>query len=96
MRQSMYCAVCMAHGHSPSDCPNKIAWAVRKGMDPTGIENLWLDVPDSEEGIREILKEGLKPFDLKPTKRKLDNRKLLRNLANSMQPPRLVRFVPSN
>ena len=91
-RQSMYCAVCMAHGHAPGDCPNKIAWAVRQGVDSTGLVNLYLDVPDSEEGIREFLKEALKQYDLKPATRKLDNRKLLRNYANSLNPPRLVRF----
>lgn len=92
-RQSMYCVVCMAHGHAPDDCPNKTAWAVRQGQDASAIRNLYLDVPDSEDEIREFLKEALKEYDLKPATRKLDNRKLLRNYANSMNPPRLVRFI---
>jgi hypothetical protein len=83
----------MAHGHAPADCPNKTAWSIRQGLDATGVVNLYLDVPDSEEGIREFLKEALKEYELKPATRKLDNRKLLRNYANSMTPPRLVRFV---
>ena len=84
----------MAHGHSPGDCPNKTAWAIRQGNDPAGVTNLYLDVPDSEDGIREFLKEALKAYSLKPATRKLDNRKLLRNYANSMNPPRLLRFGP--
>jgi hypothetical protein len=82
----------MAYGHAPCDCPNKIAWAIRQGKDASEVTNLYIDVPDSEDGIREFLKEALKPYALKAATRKLDNRKLLRNYANSMSPPRLIRF----
>lgn len=84
----------MAYGHTPSDCPNKTAWAIRQGKDHAEVTNLYLDVPDSEDGIREFLKEALKQYSLKAATRKLDNRKLLRNYANSMNPPRLLRFIP--
>jgi hypothetical protein len=82
----------MAHGHAPGDCPNKVAWSLRRGEEPKE-ENLYLDVPDSEDGIREFLRDALKPFGVKPATRILDNRKLLRNYANSLTPPRLVRFI---
>ena len=88
-RQSMYCAVCMANGHTPVDCPNKIAWHIRQGKSIQNVKNLVLEVEASEEGVRELLKS----YKLKPGTRILENRKILRNLANSLRPPRLVHFI---
>lgn len=88
-RQSMYCPVCCAYGHAPADCPNKISWAIRRGEKSEGLENLVLEVRGGEEGIKEVLKE----YGLKPGTRIQENRKLLRNLANSLNPPRLLKFV---
>ena len=87
-RQSMYCSVCMAYGHTPDDCPNKIAWAIRKGTDSSKIVNNILKVKGTEEGIKEVLKA----YGVKSGTRILENRKILRNLANSLQPPKLIHF----
>lgn len=87
-RQSMYCPVCLAYGHAPADCPNIIAWAVRRGESTEGLVNLELRIQDTEEAIRDFLKT----YGLKPASRKMETRKLLRNLANSMNPPRLLLF----
>jgi hypothetical protein len=84
----MYCCVCQAYGHADDDCPNKKAWAVRAGKDATDITNYELHVIDTEEGIKDVLrKHGLEPRTTKGR-----NRQLLRNLANSLNPPRLVLF----
>lgn len=88
-RQSMYCPVCSAYGHAPSECPNKVSWAVRRGESIDRVENLILYVSGGEDGVKDILKE----YGLKPGTRMQENRKLLRNLANSLQPPRLIKFV---
>jgi hypothetical protein len=88
-RQSMYCPVCAAYGHAPADCPNKITWAIRQGLPTANLENLVLEVRGGEDGVKEVLKE----YGLKPGTRIQENRKLLRNLANSLQPPRLIKFV---
>ena len=85
----MYCAVCAAYGHAPVDCPNKIAWAIRRGESTAGLQNLVLEVRGDEDGVKEILRE----YGLKPGTRIQENRKLLRNLANSLQPPRLIKFI---
>jgi hypothetical protein len=87
-RQSMYCPVCAAYGHAPADCPNKITWAIRQGLPTEGLENLVLEVR-GEEGIKDTLKQ----YGLKPGTRMQENRKLLRSLANCLQPPRLIRFI---
>jgi hypothetical protein len=80
----------MAKGHAPSDCPNKKAWAIRRGQDASKVENLVLEVEDSEKGIYEVLGK----YNLKPGARLKDIRLqyLLRNLANSLNPPRLLHF----
>lgn len=88
-RQSMFCPVCMAYGHTPADCPNKVAWAIRQGRPVGDIQNLILEVDSTEEGVRDFLKS----YNLKPGTRILENRKILRNLANSLKPPRLVHFI---
>jgi len=88
-RQSMYCCVCMAYGHADEDCPNKIAWAIRKGEDSSVIANDTLIVKEDEDDIKALLRE----HGLTPGTRILENRKLLRNLANSFRPPKLVIFT---
>ena len=88
-RQSMYCPVCMAYGHTHADCPNKTAWAIRQGKDSKGIKNLILEVECSDDGVKDVLKM----YKLKPGSRIMENRKILRNLANSLKPPRLVHFI---
>ena len=87
-RQSMYCPVCAAYGHAPAECPNKISWAIRRGESVDGLKNLTLEI-HGEDGIKHILKE----YGLKPGTRMQENRKLLRSLANSIQPPRLIKFL---
>ena len=91
-RQSMYCHVCMAYGHAPADCPNKTAWAVRLGKDPSKFKNLTITVEGGEEGVKEVLRK----YGIKPGTRIQENRKLLRNLANSLKPARLVQFLTSS
>jgi len=85
----MYCCVCMAYGHADEDCPNKIAWAIRKGEDSSVIANDTLIVKEDEDDIKALLRE----HGLTPGTRILENRKLLRNLANSFRPPKLVIFT---
>lgn len=87
-RQSMYCSVCMAYGHVPKDCPNKRSWAIRRGEDPRNIKNNVIVLEESEESVKEFLKAR----GVKPGTRILENRKLLRNLANSLNPPVLIQF----
>jgi len=82
----------MAYGHAPADCPNKTAWAVRLGKDPTKFKNLVLTVESSEEGVKEVLRR----HGIKPGTRIQENRKLLRNLANSLKPTRLVQFLSAS
>ena len=88
-RQGMYCSVCMAYGHTPDDCPNKIAWAIRRGEDASHLENNILRVEGTEEGVKDMLKS----YGIKSGTRILENRKILRNLANCLKPPKLVHFV---
>jgi len=78
----------MSYGHSPADCPNKIAWAIRQGKDSRQIKNVVMTINDDEDSIKSVLKE----HGINPGTRKLDNRKLLRNLANSLNPPHLLVF----
>ena len=87
-RQSMYCCVCQAYGHADDDCPNKKAWTIRAGKDASTIINHELHIIDTEEDIKEVIRR----HGLKPGTRKDENRKILRNLANSLNPPRLVLF----
>ena len=85
----MYCPVCIGYGHSPPNCPNKRAWAIRQGKPLEGVENLVLHVDDTEDGVKVVLKAN----GITPGTRQLENRKLLRDLANSMMPPRMIVFV---
>jgi hypothetical protein len=97
----MYCPVCVAYGHSPRNCPNKIAWAVRKGLPLDGLENAVYKLKDSEESIKAFLKmygassgiigaEHLKRIN---GLTKLELRKLLNDFANSIEPPRMILFI---
>jgi len=97
----MYCPVCVGYGHSPRNCPNKVAWAVRKGLPLDGVENFVFKVKDTEESIKAFLKmrgasSGI--MDMASLKRingltKLELRKLLNDFANSIEPPRMILFV---
>jgi hypothetical protein len=103
LRRSMYCPVCVAYGHSPRNCPNKIAWAVRRGLPLDGVENAVFKLKDSEESIKRFLKmygasSGI--IDMSRLKgingmTKLELRKLLNDFANSIEPPRMIVFVPN-
>jgi len=98
----MYCPVCVGYGHSPRHCPNKIAWSVRKGLPLEGIENKVYKLKDSEDSIKTFLKmfgsssgiidvQRLKQIN---TLTKLELRKLLNDFANSIEPPRMIVFIP--
>lgn len=101
LRRSMYCPVCVAYGHSPRNCPNKVAWAVRKGLPLDGVENFAVKVKDTEESIKTFLKiRGASSGIIDKTfiKRingltKLELRKLLNDFANSMEPPMMILLV---
>jgi len=83
----MYCPVCVGYGHAPAMCPNKVAWALRSGKMPTET-NIELRIVDTEEAMRAMLKSnGIQPGSKK------ENKKMLRDLANSMQPPRMIIFT---
>jgi len=84
----MYCPVCAASGHAKRDCPNKEAWAIRSGKLPTE-KNLTLSVKFTDQGIKDVLKS----HGITPGTTKMENHKRLSDLANSLNPPRLVVFV---
>lgn len=86
----MYCYVCAVYGHCPTDCPNKRALAIRRGKDPTNIENLEIRVYDSDSAIRFTLKR----YNVTPTSTQQGNKNLLHDLANSLTPPRMLVFLP--
>ena len=91
----------MAYGHSPRHCPNKVAWAVRKGLSLDGVENSVFSVKDKDESIKTFLQmfgasSGI--IDKPTLKRingltKLELRKLLNDFANSIEPPRMIVLV---
>ena len=97
----MYCPVCVAYGHSPRNCPNKIAWAVRKGLPLTGLENHAFRLRDNDESIKSFLKTSGPSSGLIDAQRlrqidklnKLELRKLLADFANSIEPPRMILFT---
>jgi hypothetical protein len=89
-RRLTYCSICCAYGHTVSCCPDKIALAVRTGKSIKGIVNLEIKLQDDEKTIREFLKT----HGVEPTKRQAENEKLLRDLANAMEPPHLLVFLP--
>ena len=90
-RRSMYCYICSAYGHRVSDCPNHIAKAIRKGKSIDGLVNLELHILDNDSEIKAFLK--LK--GISPATRSQENQKLLRDYANSLEPPHLLVFTTS-
>lgn len=88
-RKSMYCSVCVGYGHEPKRCPNKRGWALRRGKMPIE-DNIVLRVVDTDEAIKQVLKNN----GIEPTTTQTKNRNLLRDLANSMEPPHLIVFTP--
>ncbi len=90
LRRSMFCPVCCTKGHRPADCPNQSAWALRTGK-PIVVEDRIVKLQDSEEAIRKYLSE----HGIRPKNRKLENRKLLFDYANSSQPPFMIEFRAS-
>ncbi len=87
LRKSMYCPVCCIKGHRPADCPNQSAWALRLGK-PIQTPDRIVRLKDSEDTIRKYLSDkGIRPKTRKP-----ENRKLLYDYLNSLQPPMMVEF----
>lgn len=92
-RKSMYCYICASYGHTVGDCPNKRAKAIREGRSPEGLMNLTLEISSSREKIQQFLfDKGLieKTSTYVPD---VKARGLLRDYANSLQPPRLLIFT---
>ncbi len=88
LRRSMYCPVCCSYGHKPADCPNRVALAIRCGREPDE-ENRVVELVDSDEEIRNYLKKN----GLNTTYRsKAENKKLLHDFINSMNPPKMIVF----
>jgi hypothetical protein len=87
----MYCEICASYGHIVDDCPNKKAKALRQGKSAKGIENLVLKISSNEEDIKQFIKS----VGLQPATRQMENRKLLRDYANSLVPPRMIQLIGS-
>ena len=100
-RRSMYCPVCAAYGHSPRLCPNKIAWAIRKGKKTDDLVNHVFSIQDTDESIKEFLKKNgassgiLNSGRIKQIDKlsKLELKKLLNDFANTIHPPRMILFT---
>ena len=88
-RRAMYCYICCSFGHRVSECPNHIAKAIRQGKSIDGLKNLELRITDHDGTIKAFLKS----YGITPASRSQENQKLLRDLANSMEPPRLLVFT---
>ena len=71
-------------GHSKKDCPNVEAWAIRMGQKPRRY-NLYLEVKDIEQVLRS--------HSIEPGSNKLENKKKIRDLANTMRPTRIPVFL---
>jgi superfamily II helicase len=91
MRESMYCYICMAYRHTVDLCPNKIASAVRRGQTVEGVVNNFLEVLNTKKGVEDVLTMYKVPTNTKDT----ENRKRLRHLASSMNPPRMIHYKTS-
>jgi len=87
-RGSMYCYICLIYRHTMEECPNKIACAIRRGESIEGVTNNILCVEDTKKGIEDVLNKYKVP-----TKGKKKNSKILRHLASSIDPPRILHFV---
>ena len=85
----MYCEICASYGHIVSDCPNKKAKALREGKSAKGVENLVLSISPNEEDIKQFLKS----VGIQSASRQMENKKLLRDYANSLTPPRMVVYT---
>jgi len=82
-RRGFSCAVCgQSSGHTREDCPNVEAWAIRMGKTPRR-KNLYLEVKD--------IKQFLKSHGIEPGS-EVDNKKKVRDLANTMRPTRIPLF----
>ena len=71
------------------ECPNKIAYAIRRGESIEGVTNNILCVEDTKKGIEDVLNKYKVPTNTKDP----ENRKRLRHLASSMVPPRIIYFI---
>jgi type II secretory pathway component GspD/PulD (secretin) len=86
--KSMYCYICMVYRHTVQSCPNKIACAIRRGESIEGVVNNFLEVLNTKKGIEDVLNTYKVPTNTKDT----ENRKRLRHLASSMNPPKMIQF----
>jgi hypothetical protein len=89
-RRAMYCSICCIHGHCPDDCPNERAKAIRQGFLADETKNRCLKISDNEKSIKTFLMMQ----DLIPSSRQHENKKMLLDFANSMEPPRMLVFIP--
>lgn len=90
-RRSMYCFMCACYGHAGTaqECPNKVAWALREGRSLKNIKNLEFKIQDHIPTIRTYLKKN---YNIEAGQRAVDVYKALRDLTNSMEPPRMLVF----
>jgi hypothetical protein len=89
-RRAMYCSICCIHGHCPDDCPNEKAKAIRQGLPADDIQNRTLKISDNEKSIKTFLMI----HELTPSSRQHENKKMLLDFANSMEPPHMLIFIP--
>jgi len=83
-RRGFSCVVCgQASGHSREDCPNVEAWAIRMGKKPRR-KNLYLEVKD--------IKQLLRSYGIEPGS-ELENKKKVRDIANTMRPTKIPLFM---
>jgi hypothetical protein len=59
------------------------------GLPTNGLENRVLEVRDTDDGVKVVLKA----HRVKPGTTKLENKKLLNDLANSMEPTQMIVFI---
>ncbi len=85
----MYCCNCYRHGHSYKCCPDVVGKAIREGKPHQHLKNKEMIVPDSDFGVRSVLR--LYKVPLASTQD--GNRRLLYDLAYSMKPPHVVTFI---
>jgi hypothetical protein len=90
-RRSRYCSICSFYGHRLEDCPNERVKAIRKGLSVENIKNRELRIVDAEKTIKSFLQA----YDMIPSSRQAENKKMLLDLANSLQPPRLLVLLPA-
>ncbi len=88
-RRSLYCHICCMYGHHINDCPDRKAVAIRNGLPLDGVENRILRITDCEKSIQTYLLMN----DVTPSSLQHKNKELLLDLANAMQPPRMLIFT---